>query len=136
MFGLNDADKEFITLVITGLGLLIIALFKLQQRARLYRTGIATEGVVIRLEQEGYRRPTYYPVVRFLTPEQECITARYDVGTNPASFAEGDSVQLRFDPADPTCFIITSENSGLFLWLFFLVGIGLITYGIMKYYSS
>ena len=135
MFGLNDADTEFLILMTLGLGFLLFAVFKLQQRARLYRTGIATEGVVIRLVREGHRNPAYYPVVRFLTPEQKWITARYNVGTRPASFAEGDSVQLRFDPADPTCFIITSDNSGLLLWIFTLVGAGLTIYGIVKYLS-
>ena len=130
MFGLTQADTEFLAQMALGITFLFVALFKHQQRAQLYRTGITTEGVVIRLERDG---STYHPVVRFLTPEQKWITARYDTGTNPASFAEGEAVQLRFDPADPTCFIITSDNSGLFLWLFALVGVGLITYGIMKY---
>ncbi|UOQ52291.1 DUF3592 domain-containing protein [Hymenobacter cellulosivorans] len=120
-----------------GLGFLLFALFKLQQRARLYRTGIATEGMVIRLEQDtGYRNLTYYPVVRFLTPEQEWITARYDIGTNPASFAEGDSVQLRFDPADPTCFIIMSDSSGPLLWLFAFIGAGLSIFGVIQYLNT
>lgn len=129
MFELNPVDKEFLAVMVVGVSFLVVALIRLQQRARLNKIGIVTEGVVIRVEYEGHRKPCYYPVVRFLTPQQKWVTARYNVGTNPSSFTEGETVQLRFDPVDPTCFTITSSYTNSLYWLFVLFGAGLIIYG-------
>jgi hypothetical protein len=50
---------------------------------------------------------TYYPVVRFLTDKQEWITQELDFGVNPA-MAEGSTLEVIYDPEDPTTVMIHS----------------------------
>ncbi|SHL02393.1 DUF3592 domain-containing protein [Hymenobacter psychrotolerans] len=133
MFNLDSTDTEFLKTMALGVGFLFFALAKLQQRARLQKHGVTAEGVVIRVEREG---DVYHPVIRFLTPEQKWITARYDTGTNPSSFTEGEAVQLRFDPGDPTCFIIVSDSSALLTWVFAGIGAGITIYGVGQYLNA
>ncbi|WP_400190442.1 DUF3592 domain-containing protein [Hymenobacter sp. B81] len=131
---LDAADERLIQLVVFGGFFLIGAILMLRKAAHIRRHGTETTGTVIRLEEQTSRRSTVYvPVVRFLTTQQEWITARYHQGTNPASHHEGETVRLRYLPADPTTFTIMAPGSDFMLYLFLLLGAGIIVYALIEY---
>ena len=68
------------------------------------RTSVEVTGEVIRLERStdrdryGY---TYAPVFTITANDGTQHTVTSDVGSNPAGFSGGDSVRVRYEPANP-----------------------------------
>lgn len=119
-----------IFLFLMGAALLLAAWRQHRHHARLLREGELVRGTVLRLERD---RRSYYPVLRFCTHRQQWITARYHIGSRPASYAEGEEVAIRYHPADPQNFTIVGAESGATVWLLGLIGAGLLLYGLVGY---
>ncbi|MBC6989453.1 DUF3592 domain-containing protein [Hymenobacter sp. BT491] len=135
MFSLEQTDKDFILSILLGGCLLIVALLQWRKKAHLLQKGIAAEGVVIRMERAGNEEHEY-PVIRFLTPENAWITARYELGTTPTGFKEGQAVRVRFEPTDPHQFTVEEDGAGWALLLIGAAGIGILVMGITKYLNT
>ena len=58
--------------------------------------------------------PSYYPVVQYITKEGETFTNTSSVGSSPASYKEGDTVEIYYDPKTPMFLKskITGRNGG------------------------
>jgi hypothetical protein len=70
------------------------------------RTASVTAGTVVGLVEKkpsGKRRPLYAPVVRF-RPSGEAVEREFTSrsGSRPASHRMGDTVQVLYDPANPS----------------------------------
>jgi hypothetical protein len=68
------------------------------------RTSIEVTGQVVRLERSKYPDRygyTYAPVFCFTANDGTEHTVTSDVGSSPAGFSEGDSVRVRYEPANP-----------------------------------
>lgn len=120
-------------LLLMGGALLLAAWWQHRRHARLLREGEAARGTVLRLERD---RHSYFPVVRFLTRQQQWITARYHIGSKPASYAEGEEVDIRYQPADPQDFTIVGADSPVTVWVLGLIGAGLLGYGVGSYLGA
>jgi hypothetical protein len=66
----------------------------------------------------------YRPTVRFTTDDGKDIEVESRTGTNPAPGQVGNVVTVRYDPADPRRFSITStaRASGCVAWALILFG--------------
>lgn len=92
----------------------VIVVSLILKRKKLLAAGIQAEGVVFQLnyvndisvDTSSGSTGMYYPVIRFLTKENEWITQQYDIGRYPSVYKEGDKVVIFYDPTDPTNFII------------------------------
>ncbi len=83
----------------------------MEKGKRLSKIGKKAKGIVFK---NNYKisgtdsRGIYYPVVRFLTENNEWITQEVDVGTNPP-MAEGKEIEVLYDPNNPNEVIINSD---------------------------
>jgi hypothetical protein len=81
---------------------------------KLRKTGIKVEGIVFSIEHEVRSNDSmglYYPVIRYVTLQDEWITKRYNVGSRPSSYSEGDTVTVIYDPNDTSVFMLNDSVS-------------------------
>ncbi|WP_206733612.1 DUF3592 domain-containing protein [Flavobacterium sp. YO12] len=99
------------------------------------------QGTVVELiSKRSDNSTTYAPVVSFTTKAGNKIEFTSSVSSNPPSYSEGESVEVLYDPAEPKD---ASINGFASLWIgplifgilgtvFFLIGFGIILFGILK----
>ncbi|MBF9223013.1 DUF3592 domain-containing protein [Hymenobacter ruricola] len=77
---------------------------------RLRRVGVEVAGRVVRRRPlRGIDHFHYAPVVRFTTPAGQVVTAESAGHAIGLRFRTGDAVRLRYDPAEPTRFLLAAE---------------------------
>jgi hypothetical protein len=114
--------------LVIGLGLIGGGIYSFLSTRAFLRQAVPAEGAVIDLtaawdsEDGSY---TYYPRVRFRTPDGRAVEFTSDVGSSPPAFEVGEPVRVLFDPANPARARI---DSFVQLWLLPLIlgGIGLV----------
>jgi hypothetical protein len=90
-----------------GVTLLIAAVWVHEETAGFvarsrHGTGTVTELSEGRsISRDGASRAVYYPVVQFRTEAGAVIEFRSNFGSNPPSHRKGESVPVRYDPANP-----------------------------------
>ncbi|MFD2903777.1 DUF3592 domain-containing protein [Sphingobacterium anhuiense] len=78
-----------------------------QQKRRLEKNGLRTEGIIVDLEFDRWSRiSVYYPVVRYQTLDKENIRRKYSVGNYPASYEIGEKVIVIYNKDDTDDFIL------------------------------
>ena len=83
-------------------GLLGGAVFAYFKQRRTLESRVGTTGTVVELTTTAGRRGTLYcPVVEFTPSSGETVRFTSDFGTRPASHKIGQSVNVRYNPADP-----------------------------------
>lgn len=92
---------------LVGVGLLVGGIFSVKNTKQFLAAAVKASGVVERLEldssrdSDGHYSSTYFPVVQFQTPDGRSISFRSSSGSNPPAFAEGEAVQVLYDPSVP-----------------------------------
>ena len=100
---------------LAAFGLLSGAAWTYFKQQRTMQSRVATTGTVVELTQQNTTRGYILcPVVEFTTPSGEKIRFTSEFGSRPASHAIGQSVAVRYDPADPQKAEVESAMS---LWL-------------------
>jgi hypothetical protein len=102
-----------------GAGLLIGAFIAYGSAQSFNDNALRAKGVVVDLEPtySSNSGTTYTPVVTFETPERESVTFHSSVSSSPPSFDVGESVEVLYDPANPSDAVIDS------FWQVYLVPI-------------
>lgn len=107
--------------LLIGLGSVLLALFKKSSKAILKATGHKAEGIIYALDrcpnQSSDTETSNIKdkvTVRFLTKDQKWITA--DIRQDFAAFYSkqyqlGETVEVYYDPKDPTSFIVDTKQS-------------------------
>jgi hypothetical protein len=131
-----NATIDELILLAGGAFLTVLGVWKINERRKLLKIGIKVEGVVFKIEEEQDKRGiSYYPVIRYVTLEKEWITKKYNTGTNPPAYKEGDTVNVIYDPIDKEHFIVdnlSGKITGLMLGLFgILLIVGVVIYYIL-----
>jgi hypothetical protein len=92
-----------------GVAVLVFALYQYQHYKRLYQSGIEVDGVVFDQTMATSATNTErYPIVRFVTKNNQWITAQANVSI-PGFFKTGQKVTVVYDPRDPNNFMIKSR---------------------------
>ncbi|AYA36068.1 DUF3592 domain-containing protein [Hymenobacter oligotrophus] len=133
MFSLDSADQAFLLTETAGALVLLLSANLLNRQIKLHRHGDTAEGVVVDVEYSGTSSPRYYAVVRFWTPQCEWVTARAAYGTDVPGCQAGDTVRVRFDPANPSHFTVGTDGSTLRPWASAIGGAAICLYGLIKY---
>ncbi len=93
-------------LLLGGIGTLILARIVGNRLSKAFQNGLPADGVIFDFEDDGRR---LYPVVRFLTLQNEWITARSNTSYPGGIFKKGQQVTLVYDPAEPNKYYINSK---------------------------
>jgi hypothetical protein len=91
-------------MLILGPCALIYGIFSTIQTGAFIRRSVEVDGEVVRLERSQNRGRygyTYAPIFTFNTIEGVAYNVTSGVGSSPAGFSKGDSVLVRYDPANP-----------------------------------
>ena len=96
-------DGEILVFVISLIAI-TIGIYLWQKGAHLLASGKRANAIIFKNNYSsgpGGKSPIYYPVVRFLTDEQEWITQELSIGYLPTK-KEGTKLEVIYDPEDPS----------------------------------
>lgn len=121
------AAVGFLTVVIGGA--MLASRFRFRQRADMAQgtitalRAVAAGGSGAAVSGMGTGL-VYRPTVRFTTADGQTLEVESRTGTNPAPGEVGNAVTVRYDPADPSRFSLTSSAraSGCVAWALILLG--------------
>lgn len=112
---------------ITGLILIGFSLYKLKARIDFVRNAERATGVVTSMtEDDG----AYYPVFTVTTKTDGAVVYHHHSGSNPASWAVGDTAAFLYGPGQPSE-VIRKTYQDLFGWsiVFMVIGLPLLIIG-------
>lgn len=105
---------------------IIVGIILWRKGSHLLSNGKKAKAVIFKnnVKRSGSDGDLYYPVVRFITDEQEWITQELSIGYSPAK-PEGTKLQVIYDPENPA---IVEINSSFQLEIFprLLTAIGIV----------
>jgi len=114
-----------IILVSIALGFLYIGLKLLEKAKHLKATGKKAFGTVVKnnyQKSHNDNRGLYYPVIQFITKNNQTIIQQLNFGSNPPKNV-GTKLQLLYNPDNPKEVQINSElHLTYFPWFFILTG--------------
>lgn len=112
---------------ITGLILISFSLYKLKARIDFIKKSERATGIVTSMTVDD---GAYYPVFTVNTKEDGAVVYHHHSGSNPASWAVGDTAAFLYDPGHPSE-VIRMTYQDLFGWsiVFMVVGLPLLIIG-------
>lgn len=127
--------------VLIGIAILIGGVVAAVKQARKSRRGVATTGKVVDLVSRVFNPGSagvYCPVVDFTTASGQPVRFESQFGTMPASHRVGQSIAVRYDPANPQKAEVDSATANWFVpgctigmgLLFFVMGLVFVVIGI------
>ncbi len=120
---------EGIVVIIFAVALLSVSIYMLRQYDQIEKNGQETEGVVFDMDSSDISdtATSIYPIVRFLTADQQWITKRSPVSIIPGSYKKGQKVAVIYRVDSPSDFFIKSNNTrGILITIAVLGGISFV----------
>jgi hypothetical protein len=108
-----------------GVVCILGASYQLYRGAWLFINGQVSEGVVIKNEKSLGKSTVYYPIVQFQTIDGQTFECKGQSGTYPAEYEVNDTVNVHYNPADPTNALIGSLFSHV-TGMLFSIALGLL----------
>jgi hypothetical protein len=127
-----NATIDELILLAGGVFLTVLGIGKMRGRRKLLKNGIRVEGRVIE-NHFSVSGQIYYPVIRYVTLEKDWVTKKYDIGSSPPAFKEGETVKVIYSPDNHEQFMLDNWHSKLFAPALIIVGIALIA-SVIAYY--
>lgn len=122
-----DAHYQALLFILFSVIGFAYGVFKKQQKTYLLNNGIKTIAVVIG-HKLGRRygsisKSIYHPIIEFEDNEEKLRRVTSDFGFNFKVFKQNQHVEVYYDATDPRKFIINHNNTKLFYYLPFIIGI-------------
>lgn len=128
--------------VLIGIAILISGAVGAVKQARKSGRGVKANGTVVDLVSRVFNPGSagvYCPVVDFTTAAGQPVRFESQFGTMPASYRVGQSIALRYDPADPQKAEVDSATANWFVpgctiamgLLFLMMGLVFVAIGIV-----
>jgi hypothetical protein len=108
-----------IVFAVVGLAMLVIAIVVFSRTRRFLATAVSAQGTVTEMiqrtgkDREGRTSTIWAPRVRFTVSDQT-IEFESKVGSSPPRYAEGQTVEVKYDPQDPNSARVAAASS---MWL-------------------
>lgn len=104
---------EGIAVIILAVALLSVSIYMLRQYDQIEKNGLETEGVVFDMDSSNISdtATSIYPIVRFLTADQQWITQKSSVSLIPGSYKRGQKVTVIYHSDKPSAFFIKSNST-------------------------
>lgn len=102
-------------LFFVGIAMLIGGIFVYRSNQQFLQSSLKSTGTITGLDlKQSSDSSSYYPVVQFRTLENQIINFTSSVGSNPASYQVGETVEVNYNPTNPTSAKINDFTSN---WL-------------------
>ena len=102
-----------------GVGMLIGGIFAYRSNQQFLQSSLKSTGTVTGLDlKHSSDSSSYHPVVQFRTLKNQVINFTSSVGSNPASYQVGETVEVNYDPTNPNSAKINDFSSN---WLTVLI---------------
>jgi hypothetical protein len=102
-----------------GIGMLIGGIFAYRSNQQFLQSSLKSKGTVTSLDlRHSSDSSSYHPVVQFRTLKNQIINFTSSVGSNPASYQVGETVEVNYDPTNPNSAKINDFSSN---WLTVLI---------------
>ena len=90
-------------LFFVGIAMLIGGIFVYRSNQQFLQSSLKSTGTVTGLDlKQSTDSSSYYPVVQFRTLENQVINFTSSAGSNPASYQVGETVEVNYNPTNPT----------------------------------
>ena len=100
---------------LVGIAMLIGGIFVYRSNQQFLQSSLKSTGTITGLDlKHSSDSSSYYPVVQFRTLENQIINFTSSVGSNPASYQVGETVEVNYNPTNPTSAKINDFTSN---WL-------------------
>jgi hypothetical protein len=88
---------------LVGIATLIGGFFVYRSNQQFLQSSLKSTGTVTGLDlKQSSDSSSYYPVVQFRTLENQVINFTSSAGSNPASYQVGETVEVNYNPTNPT----------------------------------
>ncbi|MBV9962650.1 MAG: hypothetical protein JO072_10420 [Parafilimonas sp.] len=127
-----------ITLIITiliAVIIMIVAISTLNKFKSISKNGIEVEGIVFDLQASSSAITNVnasYPIIRFLTKENEWITEKSDIGVIPGFYKSGEKLIIVYENGNPKNFYIKNAKSYSVHYIMIIIAIIFIIPAILK----
>lgn len=102
-----------------GIGMIIGGIFAYRSNQQFLQSSLKSTGTVTGLDlRHSSDSSSYHPVVQFRTLENQVINFTSSVGSNPASYQVGETVEVNYNPTSPNSAKINDFTSN---WLTVLI---------------
>jgi hypothetical protein len=124
---------EYIIVILIGLVFLAITRTTLDKVSHIKKNGRAIDGIIFDFQNNPNFSINYkYPVVRFLTIENQWFTERSNFAGFNGVYKKGQKIKIVYEKNNPKNFYIDSGYSFLLAYGLLVIGILLIVYGGMS----
>lgn len=107
-----------------GSAILIVWIYFKQKRDKLLRTGTVVEGIVFDFVSRSLSDSAGdYPVIRFVTIQQEWITQTYKISYPKIVLKRGQKVEVYYNPEKPSDFILKLKIDNWLLGLLVIIAL-------------
>jgi hypothetical protein len=114
-----------------GLILIIVSISIYIRIKKIRKSGIETEGIIFSSEMASDPNLRFgFPVVRFLTKENEWITETYNISLS--FYKKGQKITIIYLPDKPTEFIIKTKFNYLIIYLLGIAGVFVLLFGVLQ----
>lgn len=126
---------EELVIIFFSLVILMLGIKSISQWRGIDSTGVQAEAVVFsnNYKASGDGVGLFFPVLRFMTTDDQWITTELKMGCNP-KIPEGTKMHIVYDPEDPQkiCFQDQGEKSVL-SFVLIIFGVAGLVFGILEY---
>jgi hypothetical protein len=124
---------QIIILIVVSLVVVLIAITSIGKYKKIATSGTEAEGIVFDKElslSANNNSASIFPVVRFLTHNNEWVTRKASVSVIPGSHKIGQKVTVIYLKDKPTEFFIKSSSTTTVLMIMIAGGLALFAYGV------
>ena len=125
-----------VTIVVTLLIAVLLIVFSVNILSKfkfIERNGVEVEGIVFDSQTSSTTDTNVsYPIIRFLTKENDWITEESKIGTIPGLYKSGEKLTVVYENGNPKNFYIKNIKSYSVPYIMISIGVVLIILGILK----
>lgn len=120
-------------IILAGLAVFYFGLTLQRSIARLQKTGKPSVGIVFDFADSDMSDSNVkYPIIRFVTLDQQWVTEKYNFSGLPGSFKKGQKVTVWYNPDNPKEFTIQSSTTVAAPIFVFAVAVLIVVMGVLQ----
>jgi len=121
-------------LILFSISIIIIACLLLSNVKRITAEGVTTEGIIFDKDQ-SIDDSGVYPIVRFLTEDNEWITEKSNIVVLPWTYKAGNRESIIYQKSNPKNFFIKDKLIYVVPWIMIGISVCLLIQGLISLFT-